>query len=200
MALAQQPAADRRRAAQRVAVKRKRGMAGIDRQRQLIGAGRPIQLTPEGELMGEALAGRQGGYSEAPRHVALGHDDDLVIARAPFPESTEAFVRGRVPLGPAVTALAIENLLYTMTAAAMIAAGTVALLVRFQVPSAIRGAGEVALWSLASNQSARAFYERIGGRLSSVLIESDRDGRLTLAGYRWRSAAELAEKCGSEHD
>jgi hypothetical protein len=56
-----------------------------------------------------------------------------------------AFVRGRVPLGPAVTALAIENVLYTLTTAAMIAAGTVALLVRFQVPSAIRGAGELAV-------------------------------------------------------
>ena len=56
-----------------------------------------------------------------------------------------AFVRGRVPLGPAVTALAIENVLYTLSAAAMIAAGTVALLVRFQLPSAIRGAGGVAV-------------------------------------------------------
>lgn len=56
-----------------------------------------------------------------------------------------AFVRGRVALAPAVTALAIENVLYTMSAAAMIAAGTVALLVRFQVPSAIRGAGEAAV-------------------------------------------------------
>src|SRR5918993_2230994 len=56
-----------------------------------------------------------------------------------------AFVRGRVPLGPAVTALAIENVLYTLSAAAMIAAGTVALLVRFQLPSAIRGAGEAAV-------------------------------------------------------
>ncbi|HET7696314.1 MAG TPA: lysylphosphatidylglycerol synthase domain-containing protein, partial [Vicinamibacterales bacterium] len=56
-----------------------------------------------------------------------------------------AFVRGRVPLGPAVTALAIENVLYTLSAAAMIAAGTVALLIRFQLPSAIRGAGEAAV-------------------------------------------------------
>ena len=29
-----------------------------------------------------------------------------------------AFVRGRIPLGPAVTALAIENVLYTLSAAA----------------------------------------------------------------------------------
>jgi hypothetical protein len=56
-----------------------------------------------------------------------------------------AFVRGRVRLGAAVTALAVENLLYTLSAAAMIAAGTVALLVRFQLPSAIRGAGEIAV-------------------------------------------------------
>ena len=56
-----------------------------------------------------------------------------------------AFVRSRVALGPALTALAIENVLYTLSAAAMIAAGTVALLVRFQVPSQIRGAGEVAV-------------------------------------------------------
>ena len=56
-----------------------------------------------------------------------------------------AFMRGRVAFGPAVTALAIENVLYTLSAAAMIAAGTVALLVRFQLPSAIRGVGEAAV-------------------------------------------------------
>ena len=61
------------------------------------------------------------------------------------------------------------------------------------VAMAPHGVGEVALWSLASNMPARAFYERIGGRLSSVLAETDRDGRLALAGYRWPSAAELAE-------
>jgi GNAT superfamily N-acetyltransferase len=58
------------------------------------------------------------------------------------------------------------------------------------------GPGAVALWSLAGNNAARAFYERIGGRLASVLAESDRDGRLTLAGYRWHDAAELAERSG----
>jgi hypothetical protein len=58
------------------------------------------------------------------------------------------------------------------------------------------GTGEVALWSLASNKSARAFYEAIGGRLISVLAEPDRQGRLALAGYRWRSPVELMEKSG----
>ena len=56
-----------------------------------------------------------------------------------------AFVRGRVALTPALTALAIENLLYTMSAAAMIAAGMVALLVRFQLPANVRGVGEAAI-------------------------------------------------------
>lgn len=56
-----------------------------------------------------------------------------------------AFVRGRVALGPAVTALAIENVLYTLSAAAMIASGMVALLVSFRPPSAVRGVGEIAV-------------------------------------------------------
>jgi Lysylphosphatidylglycerol synthase TM region len=56
-----------------------------------------------------------------------------------------ALVRGRVPLGPAVTALAIENVLYTLSAAAMIAAGMIALLLRFQLPSVIRGLGELSI-------------------------------------------------------
>jgi len=56
-----------------------------------------------------------------------------------------AFVRRRVALGPAVTALAIENVMYTLSAAAMIAAGMIALLVRFQLDPAIRGIGEFAV-------------------------------------------------------
>ena len=50
-----------------------------------------------------------------------------------------AFVRGRVPLAPALTALAIENVLYTFSAAAMIAAGMIALLFRFSCPASCAG-------------------------------------------------------------
>jgi GNAT superfamily N-acetyltransferase len=57
------------------------------------------------------------------------------------------------------------------------------------------GPGDVALWSLASNLPARQFYAATGGRLFAVLTEKDH-GRSPLAGYRWRSAAELAEKSG----
>lgn len=52
-----------------------------------------------------------------------------------------ALVRKRLPLAPAVAALAIENVVYTLSAAAMIAAGMVALLVRFELPGVIRGIG-----------------------------------------------------------
>ena len=56
-----------------------------------------------------------------------------------------AFVRDRVPLGPAVTALAIENILYTLSAAAMIGASTIALLLSFELPPAIHRAAWVSL-------------------------------------------------------
>lgn len=56
-----------------------------------------------------------------------------------------AFVRGRTPLGPAITALAIENVLYTLSAAAMIAAGLIALLFSVELPGAVRGVSEAAI-------------------------------------------------------
>jgi len=58
------------------------------------------------------------------------------------------------------------------------------------------GSGDVALWSLASNQPARAFYEAVGGRLFAVLTERNH-GRAPLAGYRWRSAGQLADSADS---
>ena len=60
-----------------------------------------------------------------------------------------ALVRGRAPLGAAVTALAIENVLYTLSAAAMIAAGMAALLLRFELPAAVRGLGLASLAATA---------------------------------------------------
>lgn len=56
-----------------------------------------------------------------------------------------AFVRGKVRMAPAVTALAIENVLYTLSAAAMIAAGMIALLLRVQLPPDVRGVGALAI-------------------------------------------------------
>jgi hypothetical protein len=56
-----------------------------------------------------------------------------------------AFVRARVPIGAALTALAIENVLYTLSVAAMIAAGSIALLLRADVAAPLRNAGEMAI-------------------------------------------------------
>jgi hypothetical protein len=56
-----------------------------------------------------------------------------------------AFVRGRLPLGAAITALAIENIVYTLSAVAMIAVSTGLLLVAFDLPPAIRTAGWLAI-------------------------------------------------------
>lgn len=56
-----------------------------------------------------------------------------------------AYVRGTVPGGVALTALAIESLLYTLSAAAMIAGGTLALLFSFDPPMEMRQIGETAV-------------------------------------------------------
>lgn len=56
-----------------------------------------------------------------------------------------AFVRAHIPIGPALTALAIENIFYTLSTAAMIAAGTIALLFAFDLPPALREFSEIAI-------------------------------------------------------
>lgn len=56
-----------------------------------------------------------------------------------------AFVRGRTDLIAAVTALAIENVFYTLSVAAMIAAATLALLFSFDLPGPLRQSSEIAL-------------------------------------------------------
>jgi lysylphosphatidylglycerol synthase-like protein len=56
-----------------------------------------------------------------------------------------AFVRPYIALGPAATALAIENVLYTLSVAATIAAGMAALLFVFDIPVELREVSEVAI-------------------------------------------------------
>ncbi len=56
-----------------------------------------------------------------------------------------AFVRDRVSLMSALSGIAVENLFYVVTVAAMIAGGTVALLSMFDVPAALRLTSLVAL-------------------------------------------------------
>ena len=56
-----------------------------------------------------------------------------------------AYVRGRVSAGAALTALAMENILYTLSVGTMIAAGTIAMLFSVELPAALREFSEVAL-------------------------------------------------------
>ena len=56
-----------------------------------------------------------------------------------------ACVRDRVGIGAASTALAIENVFYTLSVAAMIAAGAIALLLSTDLPAALRHFSEVAV-------------------------------------------------------
>ncbi len=61
-----------------------------------------------------------------------------------------AYVRGQTPVAPALTALAIENVLYSLGVAAMIAAGAVALLFSVQLPLQLREFSEIAIAGVAA--------------------------------------------------
>lgn len=91
------------------------------------------------------------------------------------------FVRARVPIGAALTALAIENLLYTLSVSAMIAAGSVALLVRADVAPALRHAGEIAIGGVFALYLGTLWTL---WRRPAVLSRT-----LALAGRWWRSPA-----------
>ena len=56
-----------------------------------------------------------------------------------------AWVRNVLPFGRAMAAVAIENVLYSISVAIVIAAGTIALLVSFKLPAGLQQAGELSL-------------------------------------------------------
>jgi Lysylphosphatidylglycerol synthase TM region len=97
-----------------------------------------------------------------------------------------AFVRDRVPLGVAFTALAIENLFYTLSVAAVIAAGIIALLLRGGLERELRLAAElgivvvltmyaVAAWALLRRP---ALISRVIGAASRIVPWAHLDTRL----------------------
>jgi hypothetical protein len=108
---------------------------------------------------------------------ALGNLTPLGLAAS---EPAKAvFVRQEVPLGAALTALAIENIIYTLSVAAMIAASTIALLETFDLPGAVRNvawlavAGVLLLFALIAwmLRTRPALVSRV---LSSVVPKSSR--------------------------
>lgn len=86
-------------------------------------------------------------FRHALNAVICGDTMGNVIPLGPFISEAAklACVRGRVPVAPALTALAIENILYTLSVAAMIAAATIGLLFSVQLTPSLRGFSEIAL-------------------------------------------------------
>lgn len=93
-----------------------------------------------------------------------------------------AFVRNRVPLGAAFTALAVENVFYTLSVAAMIAAGTIALLLRGSLGNdpRLKLSAEIAIAIVLAGYVGVAWALRRRPALLS--------GALQLAGRIWSSA------------
>jgi lysylphosphatidylglycerol synthase-like protein len=60
-----------------------------------------------------------------------------------------ACVRGHIPIAPALTALAIENVIYTLSVGAMIAAGAAALLDSVDLPVQLREVSQFAIAAIA---------------------------------------------------
>jgi len=59
-----------------------------------------------------------------------------------------ACVRDRIPVAPALTALAIENVIYTLSVGAMIAAGAAALLMSVDLPVQLREVSQLAIGAI----------------------------------------------------
>ena len=96
-----------------------------------------------------------------------------------------AFVRDRVPLAAAFTALAIENVFYTLSVAAMIAAGMAALLLRGGLERQLRLAGELGIVIVLVIYAAAAWIlTRRPAVLSRVIAASSR--LVTSAGMQRR--------------
>jgi Lysylphosphatidylglycerol synthase TM region len=97
-------------------------------------------------------------------------------------EPTKAmFVRHRLSLMAAVSGLAIENLIYSFTVAIVIAAGTSALLLSFNVSHALRMASTVALIGVAALLAVAAWVLGRNVKIVSGLVDWLRRRRLAPA-------------------
>lgn len=86
-------------------------------------------------------------FRHALNAVICGDTMGNVIPLGPFISEAAklACVRGRVPVAVALTALAIENILYTLSVAGMIAAAMIALLFSVELAPPLRGVSQTAL-------------------------------------------------------
>ncbi len=96
-----------------------------------------------------------------------------------------AYVRPAVPLGPAASALAIENFLYTLSVAVMIALGMLAMLLAFDLTEPLRTISAVSLAAVLGLLVAAVWM--LGRRLAVVSPILDR----LLGGRASRSIAKV---------
>ena len=95
-----------------------------------------------------------------------------------------AFVRGQTPVAPALTALAIENVLYTLGVAAMIAAGAIALLFSVPLPVQLREFSEFAIAAVLATFVVAAWMLWRRPAVISALLPASRVGASRLEKLR----------------
>jgi hypothetical protein len=106
-----------------------------------------------------------------------------------------AFVRRRVPLSPALSALAIENLFYTLSVFVVIAGGMMALLAGFRLPPPLRTASLVAMVAVLMAIAAMCVtLWRRHALLSRVLRWTLPRGLRTTPIVRWLDRLERVEE------
>jgi hypothetical protein len=95
-----------------------------------------------------------------------------------------AFVRGQTPVAPALTALAIENVLYTLGVAAMIAAGAIALLFSVPLPLQLREFSEFAIAAVIATVVVAAWVLWRRPAVITALLPASRVGASRLEKLR----------------
>ena len=100
-----------------------------------------------------------------------------------------AYVRGQLDTAAALAGLAIENVVYTLSVGAMIAAGAIALLLSVELPAQVRGFSEVAVGGIALMFVAVAW---IGWRRPAIVT--------TWLPARWVAGSRMAKLRTIEQD
>lgn len=106
-----------------------------------------------------------------------------------------AWVRESLPFARAMSAVAVENVLYSISVAIVIALGTVALLLSFNLPAGVRHAGEISLLFvvLAFGALVAAYWLTARRRaVFSSLAERVTAGRLATGIKRFEARAQDA--------
>ncbi|HEY7497555.1 MAG TPA: lysylphosphatidylglycerol synthase domain-containing protein [Vicinamibacterales bacterium] len=119
----------------------------------------------------------RGAFAAVLAGDAIGNLTPLgLIASEPM---KAALIRGDGPLRPAIGAVAIETLIYTLSVAAMIAATTIALLISFNLSEDMQHAAWIAIAAIAAGFVATAILvwrqpAIVGGLVSRILPAGSR--------------------------